>query len=80
MERPGEVTVPTTPTAAGPGVETLRQRLAGRGRLPWPEAVAIATEVAAVLAADHDRAPPLVRARDRALAPSTSGSPRAASP
>ncbi len=40
--------------------ETLRQRLASRGRLPWSEAVAIAAEVAAALTAAHGQEPPIV--------------------
>src|SRR5450432_3161945 len=40
--------------------ETLRQRLAARGRLPWPEAVAMAADVAAALTAAHGQEPPIV--------------------
>jgi len=40
--------------------ETLRSRLAARGRLPWPEAVAIAAQVAAALGAAHGQEPPIV--------------------
>jgi serine/threonine-protein kinase len=40
--------------------ETLRQRLNERGRLPWPEAVAIAADVAAALGAAHGQDPPIV--------------------
>jgi serine/threonine-protein kinase len=40
--------------------ETLRQRLAARGRLPWSEAVAIAAEVAAALTAAHGQEPAIV--------------------
>src|SRR5204863_8044114 len=39
--------------------ETLRERL-GRGRLPWPAAVAIASDVAAALGAAHGQQPPIV--------------------
>ena len=40
--------------------ETLRNRLAARGRLPWTEAVAIAAQVAAALGAAHRQEPPIV--------------------
>jgi len=40
--------------------ETLRNRLAARGRLPWQEAVAIAAQVAAALGAAHRQEPPIV--------------------
>jgi serine/threonine protein kinase len=40
--------------------ETLRARLAARGRLPWTEAVTIAGEVAAALTAAHGQEPPIV--------------------
>jgi len=40
--------------------ETLRQRLATRGRLGWQEAVAIAAAVAAALTAAHGQDPPIV--------------------
>jgi serine/threonine-protein kinase len=40
--------------------ETLRQRLATRVRLPWQEAVAIASDVAAALTAAHGQEPPIV--------------------
>ncbi|HUQ05409.1 MAG TPA: serine/threonine-protein kinase [Kofleriaceae bacterium] len=40
--------------------ETLRARLSARGRLPWTEAVAIASEVAAALTAAHGQEPPIV--------------------
>jgi eukaryotic-like serine/threonine-protein kinase len=40
--------------------ETLRQRLATRGRLPWTEAVAITADVAAALTAAHGQEPPIV--------------------
>jgi serine/threonine-protein kinase len=40
--------------------ETLRNRLATRGRLPWQEAVAIAAQVAAALGAAHRQEPPIV--------------------
>ena len=40
--------------------ETLRQRLARRGRLPWTEAVAIAADVAAALTAAHGQEPPII--------------------
>jgi serine/threonine-protein kinase len=40
--------------------ETLRARLAARGRLPWTEAVAIASEVAAALTAAHGQEPPII--------------------
>ncbi len=40
--------------------ETLRQRLVTRGRLPWTEAVAITSEVAAALTAAHGQEPPIV--------------------
>jgi eukaryotic-like serine/threonine-protein kinase len=40
--------------------ETLRSRLAARGRLPWQEAVAIAAQVAAALGAAHRQEPPIV--------------------
>ncbi len=40
--------------------ETLRQRLAVRGRLPWTEAVAITADVAAALTAAHGQEPPIV--------------------
>ena len=40
--------------------ETLRQRLANVGRLPWQEAVSIAADVAAALTAAHGQEPPIV--------------------
>ena len=40
--------------------ETLRSRLAARGRLPWTEAVAIASDVAAALTAAHGQEPPII--------------------
>ncbi len=40
--------------------ETLRARLAARGRLPWTEAVAIASDVAAALTAAHGQEPPII--------------------
>jgi len=40
--------------------ETLRARLAARGRLPWTEAVAITSEVAAALTAAHGQEPPII--------------------
>jgi len=40
--------------------ETLRNRLAARGRLPWQEAVAIAAQAAAALGAAHRQEPPIV--------------------
>src|SRR5262249_38156093 len=40
--------------------ETLRQRLATAGRLPWQEAVSIAADVAAALTAAHGQEPPIV--------------------
>jgi serine/threonine protein kinase len=40
--------------------ETLRERLARRGRLAWPEAVSIAAQVAAALGAAHGQEPPIV--------------------
>jgi eukaryotic-like serine/threonine-protein kinase len=40
--------------------ETLRQRLATGGRLPWQDAVGIAADVAAALAAAHGQDPPIV--------------------
>jgi serine/threonine protein kinase len=40
--------------------QTLRQRLAERGRLPWTEAVSIAAQVAAALGAAHRQEPPIV--------------------
>ena len=40
--------------------ETLRSRLAARGRLPWQEAVGIAAQVAAALGAAHRQEPPIV--------------------
>jgi len=40
--------------------QTLRERLAERGRLPWQEAVSIAAQVAAGLGAAHGQEPPIV--------------------
>ena len=40
--------------------ETLRERLAKRGKLDWREAVAIAADVAAALTAAHGQEPPIV--------------------
>jgi eukaryotic-like serine/threonine-protein kinase len=40
--------------------QTLRECLAARGRLPWPEAVSIASQVAAALAAAHGQEPPII--------------------
>lgn len=40
--------------------ETLRARLTAHGRLPWTEAVAITSEVAAALTAAHGQEPPII--------------------
>jgi serine/threonine protein kinase len=40
--------------------ETLRERLAARGRLTWTEAVAIAAQVSAALGAAHGQEPPII--------------------
>jgi serine/threonine protein kinase len=40
--------------------DTLRQRLATRGKLPWQDAVAIASAVASALTAAHGQDPPIV--------------------
>jgi serine/threonine-protein kinase len=40
--------------------ETLRQRLATRGKLPWQEAVSIAADIAAALTAAHGQEPAIV--------------------
>ena len=40
--------------------QTVRERLAGAGRLAWPEAVSIAAQTAAALGAAHGQEPPIV--------------------
>jgi serine/threonine-protein kinase len=40
--------------------QTLRELLAARGRLDWPEAVAIAAQIAAALGVAHRQDPPIV--------------------
>ncbi len=40
--------------------QTLRDLLAARGRLPWPEAIAIAAQIASALGAAHRQQPPIV--------------------